>query len=146
MELTEEQRKFLECACGFAYGDGKWTLNENGKVDVDGAVYIRSENLTEIPVKFGEVKGEFSCSYNNLTTLKNCPDFISGSFYCSYNNLIEYFKNIKEEDFPHWKDLIWVWMLEEYPFLINIGKKYLHRDSLKEYLILYPLTKLYYRD
>jgi hypothetical protein len=146
MKLTKEQIRFLDRDCGFGSRDNKWKLNSDGKVDVDGAVYIRSKNLTEIPVKFGRVKGEFSCSYNNLTTLKNCPDFISGSFYCSNNNLIGYFKNIKEDDFPLWDRFFWRDAIREYPFLINIAKKYFHRDALKEYLILFPLTKIYYRD
>jgi hypothetical protein len=138
MKLTKKQRGFLDEVC-----DGEWTLNENGEVDVDGTVDMRNMNLTKIPVMFGKVSGEFRCAHNKLTTLKNCPDSIGGDFYLYNNNLTDYFKSIKEEDFPHWKDLYWGDVLEEYPFLVNIGKKYFNREYLKYYLKHYPLLKLY---
>jgi len=139
MELTEEQIGFLNIVCE----DSKWKLNPNGEVDVDGGVWMKMMNLTEIPVKFGRVDGHFTCSENQLTTLKNCPDYIGGNFWCHGNNLTEYFKSIKEEDFPHWNNLIWGWVLEEYPFLINTTKKYLDEDDLWCCLNEFPLTKLY---
>jgi len=73
MELTKEQIDFLDKVC-----DGReyWGLNPNGEVDVDGAVDMSGMQLTEIPVKFGRVNGNFHCYYNNLTTLKNCPDYM----------------------------------------------------------------------
>ncbi|MCG3175395.1 MAG: hypothetical protein MOGMAGMI_00324 [Candidatus Omnitrophica bacterium] len=33
------------------------------------------------------VNGWFDCSYNNLTTLKGCPEVVDGSFFCSNNQL-----------------------------------------------------------
>ena len=159
MKLTEEQIEFLDRVC-----DGSWKLNSDGEVDVDGSVYMSYMNLKEIPVKFGRVKGDFLCSDNQLTSLKNAPTsigasfscsknqltslknapktIVGGRFYCSKNNLTNYFKNIKEEDFPHWDKFNWGSILEEYPFLINIGKKYLSKD-FKYYLDNYPQTKLY---
>jgi len=139
MELTEEQIEFLDKGVK----RGTWTLNEKGEVDVDGNVNISSMNLTEIPVKFGSVSGYFYCSDNNLTTLKNCPNFVGEWFNSSYNPLTNYFKNIKEEDFPHWDKLSWDSDLNEHPFLINIGKKYLDEEDLKVVLDAYPLTKIY---
>ena len=141
MELTKEQIEFLDKVCV-----GKWTLNENGEVDVDGSVDMLSYmGFVEIPVKFGNVSGNFNCTSNNLTTLKNCPNYISGvAFYCSGNNLTEYFKSIKEEDFHHWGKLRWGWILKDYPFLINICKNYVfNNEHLKFYLNTVPLTKLY---
>jgi len=100
-------------------------------------------NLTEIPVRFGRVSGAFLCANNQLTTLKNCPTSVEGWFNCYNNNLTDYFKNIKEEDFPYWNKLDWYNILMEYPFLINIGKKYLSEKELKEVLNQIPLTKIY---
>jgi hypothetical protein len=141
MQLTKKQIKFLNKVCY-----GKWTLNENGEVDVDGGVSMSSITLTEIPVKFGRVQDHFDCSGDNLTTLKNCPDSVGGNFWCYSTNLTDYFKSIKEEDFPLWDKLHWSWVLEEYPFLVNICKKYLDREYFNEYLNLYPKTKEFYID
>ena len=141
MQLTKEQIEFLNKVCY-----NRWTLNENGKVDVDGGVSMNNTKLTEIPVKFGRVGGWFHCANNNLTTLKNCPDWIYGQITFYKNPLTNYFKNIKEEDFPHWRKLHHSLVLGEYPFLINIIKKYMNEEILKFYLNEYPLTKLYYRD
>jgi hypothetical protein len=149
MNLTKEQIYFLDrvCVSNYTYGARRWTLNPNGEVDVDGFVSMGCENLSEIPVKFGRVSEWVDCRHNKLTTLKNCPNYIGGDFYLYNNNLTDYFKSIKEEDFPHWKNLDWVPILYEYPFLINIGKKHLDiiyplRDILNDY----PQTKLYYKD
>ena len=168
MELTKEQIKFLDEVVS-----GTWKLNSNGEVDVKGWVGMQGMNLTEIPVKFGSVWGDFNCSMNQLISLKNSPTSVGGNFYCYFNNLTSlegspssvgggwfdcsrnnltnktnltnYFKNTKEEDFPHWGKLNWNFVLQEYPFLINIGKKYLSKD-FKYYLDKYPQTKIYYED
>jgi len=87
---------------------GEYTINEDGEIDVDGSVFITRSGITEIPVKFGKVTGDFWCERNNLTTLKNAPnwvgrdfdasenmltdlegspEFVGRGFYCSYNPL-----------------------------------------------------------
>jgi len=159
----KEQIEFLDKV---SYGD--WTLNSDGKVDVDGSVILDYLNLTKIPFKFGKVSGSFDCAQNNLTTLKNvpvwvggdfncyknnltslegCPDYVEGSFYCGINNLKNYFKNIKEEDFKHWSKfkLGWVLVIKEYPFLINIAKNYIPKERFIELIEHFPKTKLYLR-
>jgi hypothetical protein len=126
MELTDEQMDFLDMICG-----STWILNSDGKVDVSSSVIISWLSLTELPVKFGRVYGNFDCSGNKLTSLKNCPDYIGGSlnftnnnlssldFFPDFsinninhyihlrgNNLTNYFKSIKEEEFKNtfrWK-------------------------------------------
>ncbi len=146
MKLTKEQKEFLNEVCYGRIVGQKWTLNSEGKVDVEGSVKMFYMNLTEIPIKFGKVTGNFDCSENNLTTLENCPTFVGGNFICSNNNLTDYFKSIKEKDFSLWKNLVWGLLLQEYPFLINIWKGYFseNRNHLKFVLETYPLTKLYY--
>ncbi len=159
--LTHEQIEFINKVC-----DSRWTLNSDSKVDIEGKVDMTNMKLTEIPVKFGRVGGYFDCSFNNLTTLKNCPDYISGSFYVHRNhltslefaptqiglsfwirenNLTDYFKTIKGKDFLYWNNLISSIddVLEEYPFLINSLKMVLDPEKLKFILNEFPLTKLY---
>ncbi len=138
MELTEEQINFLDKVC---WGD--WTLNSNGEVDVRGSINMTNMNLTEIPVKFGRIYGSFYCSYTKLTTLQNTPNHLGGS---SWFIGVEYFKSIKEEDFDNWDNLWWDDMLRHFPNLINIAKKYIGIDSIKQYITKYPQTKLYYKD
>jgi len=143
MELTKEQIEFLNKVC---MGIGKWKLNSDGKVDVDGSVDMIDMDLTEIPVKFGRVEGDFNCFGNKLTTLKNCPTSIGRKLFFGENNLTDYFKSTKEEDFPHWYKLLWGMVLSEYPFLVNIGKKYIMNGDLRYYLNNISQTKLYYKD
>jgi len=79
--------------------DGDLELNESF-MDIDakfvklkkvnGNIRLSSLEWTEIPewLKDVEVNGNFSCSGNKLTTLKNCPKEIGGSFKCARNRLI----------------------------------------------------------
>ncbi len=140
MKLTNEQMEFLDKVC---YGRESWDLSSDGLVDVYGNVQMRDMNLTEIPVKFGRVDGWFSCSSNNLTSLNNLPKYIEDGLYIEDNPLHNYFKSIKEEDFPHWDKIYWFEVLKEYPFLINIFKKHSDRTRLKNCLRFYPFLKIY---
>jgi hypothetical protein len=84
--------------------NGTWEINENGEVDVRGLrceVILRDMELTEIPIKFGTVRGDFYCNRNNLTTLKNSPNKVFGSFVCSKNKLtsLEFAPVYVEKDF-----------------------------------------------
>ena len=136
MELTKEQIEFLDVVV-----KGTWVINSDGEVDVDGNVNMSYMNLMEIPVKFGSVSGYFDCSRNNITSLEFSPTSVGYNIDCYNNHLTNYFKTTKEEDFTHWDKLSWVLILEEYPFLINICKKY--RKNLKDYLEKFPQTKIY---
>ncbi len=83
-EWTEEDKlEFLDKVC---FGRERWTLNSKGEIDVVGNVYMDRMGLTEIPVKFGRVSGDFSCSNNQLSSLKGSPYSVR-SFLCSYNQL-----------------------------------------------------------
>ena len=57
---------------------------------VNGNVSLSGYKWTEIPewLKDVEIIGFFNCSYNNLTTLKNCPQKIYKVFACSHNELV----------------------------------------------------------
>ena len=66
---------------------GTYTINDDGSIDVDGAVNLSNRNLTKIPFNFGKVSGNFSCHYNQLTSLKGSPNIVGGDFYCYFNQL-----------------------------------------------------------
>jgi hypothetical protein len=69
--------------------DGKARVDPiTGVVDVDGKVVLRSPiKVAELPVRFGQVGGNFDCSVNQLTTLKGSPNHVGGQFICSFNKL-----------------------------------------------------------
>jgi hypothetical protein len=67
--------------------DGTYTIQSDGTVDVNGDVNMYNMKLTEIPVKFGKVTGNFTCSGNLLTNLVGAPQLVNGHFSCSDNRL-----------------------------------------------------------
>ena len=64
-----------------------YKINDTGSVDVNENMDLSYNGLSEIPIKFGHVTGNFICYRNKLTSLKNCPDTIDGDFNCSFNKL-----------------------------------------------------------
>lgn len=64
-----------------------YTINPDDSIDVDGDVDLNGKELTKIPIKFNNVYGYFTCSYNNLTSLENSPKWIKESFFCIENRL-----------------------------------------------------------
>jgi hypothetical protein len=58
------------------------------KVNVIGSVFLNNLNLKEIPIIFGTIDGNFSCSGNKLVSLKNCPSKVTKCFYCYENRLV----------------------------------------------------------
>jgi hypothetical protein len=64
---------------------GKIDIN-NGIIDVDGNVNL-IKKISKLPVQFGNVSSDFSCSGNQLTTLEGAPRSIGGGFSCSGNQL-----------------------------------------------------------
>lgn len=62
-------------------------INPDLTVDVDASVDLREKRLTEIPVQFGIINGNFLCSRNSLSSLKGSPSIVNGNFYCDVNEL-----------------------------------------------------------
>ncbi len=83
----ESVNKLISDFMDIVLDKGAWKINGSGEIDVDGDVWMRGLSLTEIPVKFGVVNGNFDCWKVGLTTLKNCPVKITGVFNCCDNNL-----------------------------------------------------------
>ena len=70
------------------YGITNYTINPDNTVDVNGDVYLSSEGLTKLPLKFGKVTGDFYCNNNQLITLEGSPTEVVGYFNCNNNKLI----------------------------------------------------------
>lgn len=76
----------VDSMCKF-YDINNYIINEDGSVDVNGSVYLHSKRLSEIPINFNRVSGDFYCYCNELESLKNCPKYVGGDFECYYNKL-----------------------------------------------------------
>lgn len=57
-----------------------------GVVHVRGYVRL-TKSCDQLPVQFGKVSSNFSCSNQNLRTLQGAPTWVGGSFFCGYNLL-----------------------------------------------------------
>jgi hypothetical protein len=80
-ELTKEQ---ITWWCEGNLPRGKWKLNSQGRVDVEGDVHIINSEFQKFPVTFGEVSGDFYCSgCTSLTSLEGAPQVVTGDFSCS---------------------------------------------------------------
>lgn len=66
----------------------KYNIDKDGYVNVNGGVNLSNLNLTEIPIKFGKINGNFLCNRNKLTSMNGFPKEVTGSIDCS-NNKIE---------------------------------------------------------
>ncbi len=71
----------------YEFGVRNYTINDDGSIDVKGDVHIPTSGLTEIPITFNKVTGNFYCQNSDLTTLKGSPRLVEGSFYCQKNKL-----------------------------------------------------------
>ena len=62
-----------------------YTINSQGEISVNGNVDLGEGNFKELPYKFDRVYGHFDIGSNqNLTSLKNCPNYVSDSFACDF--------------------------------------------------------------
>lgn len=64
-----------------------YIIHDNLVVDIDGDVDLVEKNLKELPIQFGEIKGYFDCSLNQLTHLKGSPHTVYSWFNCQANQL-----------------------------------------------------------
>lgn len=75
-------------------------INDDYTVDIIGNVDLSKCGLHYMPIKFNNVTGNFDCSYNNLTSLKNCPKKVGGNFDCTGNDI-----NLEEVSVENYKGL-----------------------------------------
>jgi len=66
---------------------GKVTISSKGIVNVKGAVDL-TKKVSQLPIQFGTVSGNFWCNGASLTTLVGSPTSVGGYFLCEHNKLI----------------------------------------------------------
>lgn len=66
-----------------------YDLRDDLSIDVNTSCFIQNKNLDLIPsyIKFNKINGNFDIGDNNLTSLRGCPDIVTGFFSCTCNNL-----------------------------------------------------------
>ena len=110
-----------------------YTINDDGSIDVAGNVNLWDKGLTELPLTFNKVSGNFDCGYNKLTTLKGSPSWIGGWFSCNSNRLpsLEFSPDYVGGSF----DCIWNKLTDNYCDTEIGGNFYtsLKQDGLTEY-------------
>ena len=75
-----------------------YTINNKGEIDVDYDVNLSGRDFKELPYKFGSVGGYFYVDdCKNLTSLKNCPDFVGNSFMCDKCSQLDSLKGCPKE-------------------------------------------------
>ena len=65
---------------------GSVKITDKGVVNVYGDVGLANQ-ISELPVSFGIVHGDFDCNFNALASLVGSPDHVDGSFNCENNQL-----------------------------------------------------------
>ena len=82
-ELTPEQEEFLN-----QYVKGTWRINSEGLVDVEGDFDCSGRGIKSLMgIRFGSVRGNFHCYWNQLTSLEGAPQEVRMNFDCSGNQL-----------------------------------------------------------
>jgi len=84
-DFLKESNEDIDSICK-RYGIENYTIKD-GLVHVDGDVHLTDRGLTKLPLKFGEVSGDFGCRVNHLTSLEGAPSRVGGHFYCYHNQL-----------------------------------------------------------
>ena len=84
--FIKESKEDIDSICK-KFDIENYTINEDSTVDVDGNVDLYDKRLTKLPLKFGKVSGNFSCSFNQLKSLEGSPLSVGGGFNCRFNQL-----------------------------------------------------------
>jgi hypothetical protein len=73
----------------YKYNINDYQIRDDVSIDVNGGVNLWRTlgGLEQLLLTFNEVRGDFDCDNNNLTTLEGCPKEISGDFNCSRNKI-----------------------------------------------------------
>jgi len=85
MDNSERNNK-IEDICQ-KYSISGYDINDDGTIDAYDGVDLCGQNLTELPLRFNKVIGDFICVQNKLSTLYGCPIEVTGDFLCCENEL-----------------------------------------------------------
>lgn len=106
--ISDKHRQLISQKCAY-YKILRYTINDDGSIDVDQDVMLMGKKLSRIPLRFNKINGKFSirnnkilslegapnevtknfdCSMNKLNTLKHSPRIVGGDYNCSHNKLI----------------------------------------------------------
>jgi hypothetical protein len=111
-----------------------YTINNDLTVDVNDDVKFHSKSLSQLPVQFGVVNGDFAIWNCELESLKGCPHKVMGKFNCAINLLksLEYCpKQVDGAFIFHNNDIT---TLEHAPDSVGIFKCYINcLKDLKEF-------------
>jgi len=71
------------------YNIKNYYINSDTTIDITGNLDLESVYLTEFPeyIQFNKVSGSVWLIYNELSSLRGCPQKIKGSFQCNHNKL-----------------------------------------------------------
>lgn len=83
--ISFESHRLIQEICR-KYNIKKYTINQDGTIDVNQDVNLGHSYLTELPLHFNIVRGSFFINNNKLTSLKGSP-IKCNSFHCQNNNL-----------------------------------------------------------
>jgi hypothetical protein len=84
--ISKDEKDQIDFICT-QYNIKNYSINPDGTIDVDGAVNLSSKKLTDLPIKFNKVSGNFNCGANILSSLKGAPKIVGGNFSCYVNKL-----------------------------------------------------------
>ena len=75
-----------------------YTINSLGEISVNGNVDLGESNFKELSYKFDRVDGHFDIGSNqNLTSLKNCPNYVRDSFACDFCHQLDSLEGCPKE-------------------------------------------------
>jgi len=126
--ISKEEKDRIDSICK-KYNIFNYSINSDGTIDVDGDVNLTKKELTDLPLSFNKVSGDFYCNGNQLTSLKGCPHEVGGTFYGQSNNLVNLDwgpKLVRNSFFCSYNQLT---SLKGSPDIINVDF-YCHRNIL----------------
>ena len=90
--ITQTEIDHIKNICNY-YKIEKYSINDDGYIDVDDDVILSSYKLDKLPLRFNKVHGSFSCAFNNLSSLYGSPKEVGINFYATNNQLtsLQYF-------------------------------------------------------
>ena len=84
--ISKEEKNRIIKICR-QYKISNYKINSDGSIDVDGDVRILETPTASLPLKFGKLSGNFTCSGIFLTSLEGSPHTVGCIFDCSINEL-----------------------------------------------------------